>query len=86
MCSVMGADAVVFATRTLVPITTFANLSDSCALADDNGQTFSSDSFGNTYFNALNGQHGEAARIAAVESMHKLMADYNRQCDEPIRH
>ena len=42
----MGADAVVFATRTLVPITTFANLSDSCALAEDNGQTFHSDSFG----------------------------------------
>ena len=57
MCSVMGAGAVVFATRTLVPITTFANL------------------------------HGEAARIAAVESMHKLMRDYiNRQSDEPVRH
>ena len=27
---------------TLVPITTFANLSDSCALAEDNGQTFHS--------------------------------------------
>src|SRR6476659_5853388 len=36
---------------TLVPITTFANLSDSCALAEDNGQTFHSDSFGNTYDN-----------------------------------
>src|SRR6478736_5615049 len=58
ICSVMGARAVVFATRTLVPITTllvpittFANLSDSCALAEDNGQTFRSDSFGNTYDN-----------------------------------
>ena len=38
----MGARTVVFATRTLVPITTFANLSDSCALAEDNGQTFHS--------------------------------------------
>ena len=36
---------------TFVPITTFANLSDSCALAEDNGQTFHSDSFGNTYDN-----------------------------------
>ena len=36
-------------------------------------------------FNALNGQHGEAARIAAVEAMHKLMADYINR-DEPVRH
>ena len=54
----MGARAVVFATRTLVPITTllvpittFANLTDSCALAEDNGQTFHSDSFDNTHDN-----------------------------------
>ena len=38
MCNVMGARAVVIATRTLVPITAFADLS-----------VWRSDSFGNTY-------------------------------------
>ena len=36
---------------------------------------------------ALNGEFGEAARIAAIESMHKLMTDYIRESnDEPLRH
>ena len=39
-----------------------------------------------TLFNALNGQHAEAARIAAIEAMHKLMTDYIRESDEPVRH
>jgi hypothetical protein len=39
-----------------------------------------------TLADALNGQHGEAARIAAIEAMHKLMTDYIRESDEPVRH
>lgn len=39
-----------------------------------------------TLFDALTGKHGEAAKIAAVEFMHKLMADYIRESDEPLRH
>ena len=38
---------------TFVPITTFANLSNSCTLAEDNGQTFHSDSFDNTHDNRV---------------------------------
>jgi hypothetical protein len=36
-----------------------------------------------TLADALNGQHGEAVQIAAIEAMRELMADYIRESYEP---
>jgi hypothetical protein len=36
-----------------------------------------------TLADALNGQRGKG--IAAIEAMHKVMTDYIRESDEPLR-